>query len=306
LTVISGKGGTGKTSVVASFAALATNAVVVDCDVDAPDLHLVLEPRPRKREAFVGGQVARIDPARCNGCGRCYEVCRFEAVQRNGDNPAAYAIDPLACEGCGVCVAICPEKAIESRPAVNGEWFVSDTRHGPLVHARLGVAAENSGKLVSLLRQQARTLAQRESRELIICDGPPGIACPVIASLTGASLALIVIEPTLSGLHDVQRVMQLVEHFGLTAVACVNKFDVSERMSRRIAEEAVKRGVDVVGRIPYDEAVVAAQMCSTSVVEHGTSPASAALQDIWKEVEQRLERSASVCAPDRVAYQDAR
>jgi MinD superfamily P-loop ATPase len=300
LTVISGKGGTGKTSVVSSFAALASDAVVVDCDVDAPDLHLVLEPTPVQQRPFVGGQLARIDAARCTGCGRCAEVCRFDAVRCNGPakqaKPSSYTIDPLSCEGCRVCVEICPEKAIESLPATNGEWFISRTRHGPMVHAQLGVAEDNSGKLVSLLRQQARALAQREQRELLICDGPPGIACPVIASLTGTSLVLIVIEPTLSGLHDFERVLELVEHFGLPAIACINKFDVSVKMAERIAATAAHHGVDVIGRIPYDRAVVEAQLCSTSVVEHGDGSASSALREIWQSVKQRLDRSAPVNA----------
>ena len=212
LVVISGKGGTGKTSLVASFASLAQPVVVTDCDVDAADLHLVLQPQIQQCEDFIGGKKARINTERCLARGQCAELCRFEAISfagpGNGRVPRTFRIDTLACEGCGVCVDYCPHHAIDLEPVVCGQWFVSETRCGPLVHARLGVAAENSGKLVTQLRRTASQLAAERQLELILCDGSPGIGCPVIASLTAASLALFVVEPTVSGLHDFCRVAE--------------------------------------------------------------------------------------------------
>lgn len=294
LTVISGKGGTGKTSVVASFAALAGEAVVVDCDVDAPDLHLVLRPSIRRREIFVGGRTAWINPSRCVACGRCQDVCRFDAIRAHDlmrvDHQPIRVVDEIACEGCGVCAAHCPARAVNMVPAENGQWFVSETRFGPMLHARLGVAQENSGKLVSLLRREARRFAEETGRELIICDGPPGIACPVIAALGGSHLALIVTEPTVSGQHDFRRVAELTRYFGVPAVACINKADLNPALAGQLAEDALEYGIDIVGRIPYDRAVVAAQMHFTSLIEHGDGPASRAVRAVWEHVWDRLQR----------------
>lgn len=293
LVVISGKGGTGKTSLVACFAALAGSKVLVDCDVDVPDLHLVLEPKIKQSREFVGGKVARVDPEVCTGCGECVNSCRFEAVSLDGPGgPAAEAtarVDRLACEGCGVCAEFCPSGAAELVPAVNGEWFISQTRHGPMVHACLHAAEENSGKLVSLLREEAKALARRESLELMICDAPPGIGCPVIASLAGADLALVVTEPTVSGLHDLERVLQLTRHFQIPAMVCVNRADINEAIARRIEDLTNRCGGGVVGRIPFDPAVVEAQMGRTSVVEHSDGPANAAIREVWRRIELRLD-----------------
>lgn len=308
LTVLSGKGGTGKTSLVASFAALCEHAVLADCDVDAPDLELVLGIRTERTSPFVGGKTALVDVECCIACGRCVEVCRFGAVSledsgepnRVGTDQTC-TINPLACEGCGVCGAFCPNEAIDLVPAVGGEWFISRTRHGPMVHARLGIAEDNSGKLVSLVRKEAKALARRESLELVICDGPPGIGCPTIAALGGADLILLVVEPTVSGIHDFERVAKLAEHFKVAAVACVNKFDINEEMTRRIEELAGKMGVEVVGRIPYDEAVVAAQLRQTSVVEYGAGASEAAIRNVWKQVKTRLDRSVVPSGNDCVA-----
>jgi len=301
LVVISGKGGTGKTSLAASLVALDHKAVVVDCDVDAPDLHLVLQPVIMQKELFIGGQTARINAPECTACEQCLEVCRFEAIRCNGPvegvNRPVCSVDPLACEGCAVCAAICPAQAIEMVAAVNGEWFISHTRFGLMVHARLGIAEDNSGKLVSLLRKRARELAEQGGHELIICDGPPGIGCPVIASLTGASLVLIVTEPTVSALHDFERVVELARHFNLPAVACINKFDLNQTMAERVASRAGQSGVEVLGRIPYDKAVTEAQMQSVSVVEYDRGPASAAIIAVWEQVRDRLES----VAPARAA-----
>ncbi|MBN1588572.1 MAG: ATP-binding protein [Pirellulales bacterium] len=294
LVVISGKGGTGKTSVVASFAALAKKAVLVDCDVDAADLHLVLKPRILSRNTFSGGSCARIMPGHCTACGKCEELCRYDAIFYNGPGNGRVAktfrVDPIACEGCGVCAWFCEEKAIEFAPAESGQWFVSETRHGPMVHARLGVAAENSGKLVSLIRTEAKQLAVKRKYDLVIIDGSPGIGCPVIASVTGASLVLAVTEPTLSGMHDFRRLAQLASHFGIKTLVCVNKWDLNPELAEQIEAEAGRLGVETVGRIRYDGAVTQAQIKAQSVVEFTDNGAAADMRRLWSDVSDRLGR----------------
>jgi len=295
LVVISGKGGTGKTSVVASFASLAEKGVVVDCDVDAADLHLVLQPQIVRREDFTAGSKARIKPGHCTACGKCEELCRFDAVYfdgpGNGKVPKTFRVDTIACEGCGVCFDFCAEKAIDFEPAVCGQWFVSQTRCGPMVHARLGVAAENSGKLVTQLRRTAQEVAAQQKRELILCDGSPGIGCPVIASLTGASLALFVVEPTASGQHDFMRVAQLTMQLGVPGILAVNKADLNEEVTRKLEELARQRGISVVGRIPYDRAVTQAQIARKTVVEASDGPAAQAIRSLWAKTQERLHLS---------------
>jgi MinD superfamily P-loop ATPase len=284
LVVISGKGGTGKTSLLASFAVLAGQAVLADCDVDAADLHLVLAPTVRRRELFRSGNEAVIRPELCRRCGQCRELCRFGAVLRDAQEPpdaAPYRVDPTACEGCGVCVSRCPHAAIEFPERVCGEWFVSDTRCGPLVHARLQPAAENSGKLVATVRQEARRLAEEGGFGQGLVDGPPGIGCPVISSVTGASAVLAVSEPTVSGEHDLERVLELCRHFGIPAAVCLNKWDLNPQMTARIEARAGEGGAWVLGRIPYDRAVTAAQLQARAVVELG-GPAAAAIRGIWE------------------------
>ncbi|BAF58766.1 MinD superfamily P-loop ATPase [Pelotomaculum thermopropionicum SI] len=281
IAVISGKGGTGKTSLVASFAALAARPVVADCDVDAADLHLVLKPQIKKMEDFTGGKKARIIPDRCSGCGMCFELCRFGAIIKNGSYRPAYAVDRISCEGCGVCSHFCPEKAIEFSPAVNGRWFVSDTRYGPMVHARLGVAEENSGKLVTLVRNQAREIALKEKRPVIIIDGPPGIGCPVIASITGTDAVLIVAEPTVSGEHDLERVAELVKYFNIPSFLCVNKYDINPGVSKKIEEKAAASGIVAVGRIRYDRSVTEAQIKGLPVVDLKSAPAAEDIKQAW-------------------------
>jgi len=292
LVVISGKGGTGKTSIVASFAALAEKAVLADCDVDAADLHLLLEPKIRHRENFSGGKQAQIKNDRCTACGKCKELCRFDAVYFDGpgnDRVAkTFRIDPIACEGCGVCAWFCPEKAIEFGPVVNGEWFISDTRFGPLVHARLGIAEENSGKLVSTVRTEARKLANAQGRDLVIVDGSPGIGCPVIASITGASLVLIVTEPTLSGKHDMERVTDLTRHFEIPTMVCINKWDLNPQIADEIESLTGKQNIRVAGRVRYDRAVTDAQIQKVSIVEHQQDGCAADVRDVWNQVHQLL------------------
>jgi MinD superfamily P-loop ATPase len=287
LVVLSGKGGTGKTSVAASFFALAERAAVADCDVDAPDLHLVLDPRVLERGPFAGGRKASIDTECCSDCGLCAEHCRFDAIERVGTNGrAAYRVDPLACEGCGVCVDCCPVGAATLLESAGGEWFISATRHGPLAHARLGIAQENSGKLVSLVRRQGAQVALAGRRELLISDGSPGIGCPVIASIAGARLALIVTEPTLSGLHDLRRVAELCRQSGVAAAICINKADLNLDVCAQIEAEAAGRGIPVLGRIRYDAAVTAAQVKRLSVVECGDGPAACDIRALWERVKQ--------------------
>jgi MinD superfamily P-loop ATPase len=292
LVVISGKGGTGKTSMAAAFSALACPAVVADCDVDAADLHLVLDPQVRQTSDFSGGKQAAIDPSKCMGCGRCAGLCRFEAVRLDG--PAndvigkTYGIEPVACEGCGVCVEFCPTKAIELHEAVNGQWFLSETRFGPMIHARLGLAQANSGKLVTLIRRQAREIAEERRLDLIVVDGSPGIGCPVIASITGADLVLIVTEPTLSGQHDLGRVADLAANFGIRALLCINKADINPQMTEEIGAEARKRGIAIVGEIPYDDAFTKAQILKATIVEYTGGAIAERVKALWRQVTYAL------------------
>jgi MinD superfamily P-loop ATPase len=295
LVVVSGKGGTGKTSFVASFASLAEKVVLADCDVDAADLHLVLRPTIRQRHKFSGGSRARIMPGHCTACGKCEELCRFDAISHDGPGNGrvlkTFRVDPIACEGCGVCAWFCEEKAIQFSPVENGLWYVSDTRHGPMVHAKLGIAEENSGKLVTQLRRAACQAAASRGLELVICDGSPGIGCPVIASMTGASLALIVVEPTLSGLHDFERIGRLALRLGVPALMAVNKADLNVEVARRLEAAAALLGIEPAGRVPYDPEVTRAQIAARSVVETSTGPAAEAITAIWRRVEERLRAS---------------
>lgn len=295
LVIISGKGGTGKTSVAASFAALADNAVVADCDVDAADLHLVLEPQILSRHDFSGGSTATVDPKICDGCGLCQQLCRFDAVIMEQGQAR---IDAISCEGCGVCSHFCPQHAIDFSPAINGQWFLSATCHGPMVHARLGIAQENSGKLVSLIRNEAKKLATEEDRDLIIIDGSPGIGCPVIASLTGADQVLAVTEPTMSGRHDLKRVADLAAHFSVPLAVCINKWDLNPSITELIENDARQRELPVVGRIRYDRAVTEAQIRRLTLVEHTETGAAADLKELWRAICTLLKSSkTNVTAP---------
>jgi len=292
IVVISGKGGTGKTSVVASFAALAKGAVLADCDVDAADLHLLLQPRIEMTSNFSGGKKAEIITAKCIGCGRCREVCNFDAALFNG--PAndvvgrTYTIDPVACEGCSVCVHFCSVDAIEFKDAVNGQWFISDTRFGPMVHARLGVAEENSGKLVSLIRTEAKRIAAEQNKDLIIVDGSPGIGCPVIASITGADLALIVTEPTMSAQHDLNRIAELTGHFNIPTAVCINKYDINPELADTIEKDAKAKNLSVVGRIPYDAQVTKAQLEAKTIVEYSRGAIRTQIESLWQSILRML------------------
>jgi len=274
VVVLSGKGGTGKTSIVGSLAALAKSKVLADCDVDAADLHLLLSPSVKQENEFWSGQLACIDEEKCTQCGLCQELCRFDAIKD-------YMVDPVACEGCGFCSHICPEEAITMRENMSGHWFISDTKYGPLVHARLGIAQENSGKLVAQVRQQARRIAEERGLEYTISDGPPGIGCPVISSLSGASLALMVAEPTLSGIHDLERVLGVSGHFGVPATVAINKYDLNEDNTRRIEDYCKEQGIEVAAKIPFDNAVTEAIVRGVPVVEYADGRVSREIEGLW-------------------------
>jgi MinD superfamily P-loop ATPase len=286
LVIISGKGGTGKTSLVSAFSSLAKNAVLCDADVDAADLHLILSPRHRERHPFEAGHRARIDPERCVQCGDCRERCRFGAVT------ADFRIDPVACEGCGVCAHFCPEGAVKMEPNLCGEWYVSDTRFGPMVHARLGIAEENSGKLVTRVRTRARELAEAEHRNLLLTDGPPGVGCPVIAAVGGASAVLIVTEPTVSGRHDMARVAELAEFFRIPALMVINKFDLNPETGAAMEDFARERGIRPIGRLPFDPAFTRAMVAGQTLFEYGQAPwIEETVRKTWREVQEWMEAS---------------
>jgi MinD superfamily P-loop ATPase len=293
IVVISGKGGTGKTSIVASFAALAKDAVLADCDVDAADLHLVLQPEIKQTQDFSGGKLASVITTKCIGCGKCEEVCNFDAAVFAGpaNNVVAktYMIDSIACEGCGVCTRFCPVDAIEFKDAVNGQWFISETRFGPMVHARLGIAQENSGKLVSVIRKQAKQLAADRNKDIIIVDGSPGIGCPVIASIGAADLVLIVTEPTVSAQHDLDRVVELNEHFGIPAAVCINKCDINPKIAKAIEIRAAERGLKVAGKIAYDTVVTKAQLAAKTIIEYSNSNLKQQIVSLWESISNMLK-----------------
>jgi len=280
--IISGKGGTGKTSITAAFAALAENQVIADCDVDAADLHLILEPEVKYREDFRGGRTASIDKNLCIQCGKCIEVCRFDAISKD------FVVDNISCEGCGVCVYFCPVKAIDFPERIVGEWFISETRFGPMVHAKLGIAQENSGKLVTTVRRNAGLIAEKENKDLIIIDGAPGVGCPVIASIGGADCVLIVTEPTLSGVHDMKRVVELANHFNIKTAACVNKFDLNPQITEQIETYCVANGVDFMGKIHFDHVVTKAMVQKKSVVEYSDGVVAREIKDVWENVKNVL------------------
>jgi MinD superfamily P-loop ATPase len=283
LVVISGKGGTGKTSITGALAALAQNSVLCDADVDAADLHLLMNPDILKTSDFSGGGIAVINSEKCTQCGTCIDVCRFDAVSEN------FVIDGIACEGCGVCVDLCPENAIDFPVRTCGQWFVSDTRFGPMVHARLGIAEENSGKLVTLVRKEARRLALEHGRDWIITDGPPGIGCPVIASIGGADAVLVVAEPTVSGIHDMNRAVELAAYFKVPVMVCVNKYDLNPDQASAIEQTAKNGKTAFVGRIAFDPVFTDAMIQGKTVMEYnGASSAGEAVRRLWEEIVKRV------------------
>ncbi|MFA6660404.1 MAG: 4Fe-4S binding protein [Bacilli bacterium] len=281
LVIISGKGGTGKTSLTASFAALAGRSVLADCDVDAADLHLLLHPEIKETHLFSSGHEAVIESGRCNGCWICRDLCRFHAI--NMKNNIAQII-PYSCEGCKVCVNNCPENAITFQERICGEWYESETLYGSMIHAKLYPGAENSGKLVSQVRKSAKELAKRQGTELILVDGPPGIGCPVIASVGGASAILAVTEPTVSGEHDLERVLKLARHFEIPAMVCVNKWNLNAEATVRIETNAVSFGALMVGRIPYDGIFTKAMCNGKTAIDYAHSDVTENIEKIWTKI----------------------
>jgi len=255
--------------------------VLVDCDVDAADLHLILQPVVRQKQEFWSGQTATIDDSRCTQCGLCQELCRFKAI-------SDFKVNRTSCEGCGFCSHICPSEAITMKENLAGRWFISDTSYGPLIHARLGIAQENSGKLVATVRKQAREIAEKQKMDYIISDGPPGIGCPVISSLSGASLALLVTEPTLSGIHDLERVLDVCHYFSVPALVCINKYDINEVNSRQIETYCHTEGADVVAKIPFDNVFTEAMVHGMPVVKYSDGVVSQQIKRLWQNVAEIL------------------
>lgn len=279
LAVLSGKGGTGKTTITASFAALARNAIVADCDVDAPDLHMLLHPRIVKTQEFRGSKLAMIDEAKCSKCGLCRQKCKFNTITEN------LQIDPVSCEGCGVCSLVCPTNAITLTERFSGNAYISKTKYGFMTHALLNPGESNSGKLVTLVRQNAKMLAEKERADLVIIDGSPGIGCPVIASVTGVDAGLVVTEPTVSGIHDLERVSRLLAHFSVLPFVCVNKYDINVENTEKIARFCKENSIEIVGKIPFNMVVTEAMVNGKTVAEYSPeSDVAKEIENIWKKV----------------------
>ena len=278
IVVISGKGGTGKTVLTASLASLSRNKVMVDCDVDAADLHLLLKPEIKERHEFRSGVTAKIDKDMCQECGECLSVCRFEAINED------YTVDPVSCEGCAICSHVCPAGAIMMEENVSGEWYLSETKYGPLVHAKLGIAEENSGKLVAKVRQIAKDIAEKEKMDYIIIDGPPGIGCPVIAAITGVDLALIVTEPTLSGMHDMERVAQVSKHFGVSTKVVINKYDLNEKNTETIRQICEQADIEVLALLPFSRQVSESIVQGIPLVEFSRNGIAGDIALLWERI----------------------
>lgn len=292
IVIISGKGGTGKTTVCAAFAHLMGKGVLCDLDVDAPDLHIICDPQIIKDHQFISGQEASIDLEKCTACGACADNCRFEAITNNGE----YRVDAVQCEGCGVCDALCPASAIIMRDKYCGDWHESRSRFGPMLHAQLFPGEENSGRLVSLLKQQAREFARSNALDFILCDGSPGIGCPVISSLSGAHLAVAVIEPTPSGRHDFMRVAELCDHFRIPVSVLINKADLNLAECDGIKNLCRERGYDVVGEIPFSQEVIDSMINKKAVTESDTAIAKN-LRKTWDTVRAKALEPPRVGTP---------
>ena len=282
VTILSGKGGTGKTTITASFAALSDNAVFADCDVDASNLHLLLNPKIKETIEFRGLNVAYIDQEKCIECGKCVELCRFNAIED-------FIVDPIHCEGCKVCVVNCPVEAIEYNPRVSGYAYISETKYGPMSHARLTPGMENSGKLVTLVRQNASRLAEDQGKNLVLVDGSPGIGCPVIASIANVDASVVVVEPTLSGIHDLKRALELLEHFEITPFVIVNKYDINKENTSGLEDYCGENDIELLGLIPFDPMVTKSMVQRTPIVEFNPdSPAAKAIVETWKRFSSLL------------------
>jgi MinD superfamily P-loop ATPase len=279
ITVLSGKGGTGKTTITASLAVLAKNAIIADCDVDAPDLHILLHPQIMETNDFKGSKLAIIDEAKCTKCGLCREKCRFDAVTES------LQVDPLACEGCGVCAFVCPVDAVTLTERISGHAYISKTKYGFMAHAMLSPSESNSGKLVTLVRQNAKILAEKKNADFIIIDGSPGIGCPVIASVTGVDVGLVVTEPTMSGIHDLERALQLLKHFNVPPSVCINMYDINRDNTEKIARFCKKNGVHVAGKIPFNPIVTEAMVEGKTVQEYASgSDVAQEIDMVWKSI----------------------
>jgi MinD superfamily P-loop ATPase len=284
LVVLSGKGGTGKTSIVGALAALAPEKVLCDADVDAADLHLILNPQVLERHDFIAGHKASIDPEQCIQCGECLNWCRFGSISDS------FVINPLLCEGCGVCYYLCPVQAVQFPDNLCGEWYISSTRFGPMVHARLGIAEENSGKLVTLVRKEARRLAEEQNRSWILTDGPPGIGCPAISSLGGAKAVLLVAEPTVSGQHDLERVAALADHFTVPVFVLVNKADLHWEAAEKIAQFCASRGYPFLGHLPFDPDFTRAQVEGKTIIEYDNKKLRSLLSEVWEQLQAEIDK----------------
>ncbi len=283
ILIISGKGGTGKTMLSGCFSVLAENKIIVDADVDAANLHLLLHPQIKEEYEFIGGKIAKIDKDKCVECGTCREICRFEAISEN------FVINPVFCEGCTICSYFCDVEAIILEDRISGKYFISETKYGPLVHARLGIAQENSGKLVAKLREIAKEMAEKENRDYVIIDGPPGVGCPVMASMTGVDLVIAVTEPTLSGLHDLERVIDLSKHFKVPVKVVINKFDLNASMSSQIESTLKEKGVEVIGKIPFSEDILKSVKLEMPFIEYAkkykkSEEISEIIEELWNKV----------------------
>ncbi|HPG34068.1 MAG TPA: ATP-binding protein [Lentimicrobium sp.] len=285
IVVISGKGGTGKTSITASFAVLAgTSVVVADCDVDAADMHLLMQPRVDVTEDFYSGQIANINQSQCTRCGKCINICRFDAISLRNKQ---YIIDPLSCEGCGYCARICPMKAIVNRERLAGQWYISNIKTGSLmVHAKLGIGADNSGKLVAKVKDEAKEIALEERREIVLIDGPPGVGCPVLSSLSGSNYVVLVTEPTVSGLHDLKRVYDLVKKFRIKAGCIINKADVNPAKTAEIKQFLTRENIAHISDLPYDENFTKAMTQGKTIVEFDNGQLKNTLTDSWNKIKQ--------------------
>lgn len=284
VVVLSGKGGTGKTSLMGALAGLVPDKVLCDADVDAADLHLLMDPEVLERHDFYAGHRASIDPVRCLQCGECLNWCRFGAIKDD------FVINPMLCEGCGVCHHLCPAQAVQFPDHLCGEWYISRTRFGPLVHARLGIAEENSGKLVTLVRREARRLAEEQGLPWLLTDGPPGIGCPVISSLGDATAVLLVAEPTISGQHDLERVAEVAEHFGLPVLVLVNKADLHWEAAEKIVQFCTTRSYPFLGHLPFDPDFTRAQVEGKTIMEYDNKKLQALLTEVWEKLHAEIRR----------------
>jgi len=287
IVVISGKGGTGKTSIAAAFASLeAHDAIVADCDVDAADMHLLMQPDYSKSEDFYSGELAMIIQDNCSQCGKCFDVCRFNAISIIDDK---YIVDPLECEGCGYCARVCPDNAIKNEIQKAGQWYISNIKTGSImVHARLGIGADNSGKLVAKVKNEARNIAKSKNKDWILIDGSPGIGCPVVSSLSGADFAVLVSEPTVSGLHDLIRVYQLVKKFKISAGCIINKSDLNIPITEKIKNFLKEENILHLANLPYDETFTESMIYEQTIVEYSDNNLSGIVSDTWNKIKQTL------------------